>query len=151
MKNILFRKLLYVIAVLSTVITIVGGITLPVLVNCYTKNILSIGLKEGIGIIVFLYITYVPFLIILMSVMRLSKRLLQGKPFCKESIKELKIISICSFIDFIVYFIGAVFIYRNLLSLAIMFSALMVFIISSIVRELIGNGIELQEEIDLTI
>jgi len=105
LKNMLFRKLLYIISVL----------------------------------------------LILISVMKLSGKLLKGSPFCKESIKDLKIISICSFIAFIVYLIGSVFIYKNLICVIITFATMMVFIISSVVRELINNGIELQEENDLTI
>jgi len=151
LKNMLFRKLLYIISVLSVVITIIAGAILPNIVNWYLSNISSIGLEIGGSVKVFLYITYIPFLLILISVMKLSGKLLKGSPFCKESIKDLKIISICSFIAFIVYLIGSVFIYKNLICVIITFATMMVFIISSVVRELINNGIELQEENDLTI
>jgi hypothetical protein len=118
LKNMLFKKLLYIVSVLSVAVTIVAGATLPNIVNWYLSNISNAGLDMGGGVKVFLYITYIPFLLILISVMRLSGKLLKGSPFCKESIRELK---------------------------------MMVFIISSVVRELINNGIELQEENDLTI
>lgn len=151
LKNMLFKKLLYIVSVLSVAITIVAGATLPNIVNWYLSNISNDGLDMGGGVKVFLYITYIPFLLILISVMRLSGKLLKGSPFCKESIRELKMISICSFIAFVTYLIGAIFIYRNLICIIITFATMMVFIISSVVRELINNGIELQEENDLTI
>ncbi len=83
--------------------------------------------------------------------MKLSGKLLKGSPFCKESIKSLKVISICSFIAFVTYLAGTIFLYKNLICIVITFATMMVFIISSVVRELINNGIELQEENDLTI
>jgi hypothetical protein len=151
LKNMLFKKLLYIVSVLSVAVTIVAGATLPNIVNWYLSNISNAGLDMGGGVKVFLYITYIPFLLILISVMRLSGKLLKGSPFCKESIRELKMISICSFIAFVTYLIGTIFIYRNLICIIITFATMMVFIISSVVRELINNGIELQEENDLTI
>jgi len=50
-----------------------------------------------------------------------------------------------------VYLVGTLFIYRNLLCFILTIATMMVFIISSVVMELIKNGIELKEEIDLTI
>ncbi len=150
MKNMLFRKILYIVSVLSVVITIIAGATLPNIVNWYLSNISTAGLDIG-GIKIFLYITYIPFLLILISVMKLSGKLLKGSPFCKESIKSLKVISICSFIAFVTYLAGTIFIYKNLICMVITFATMMVFIISSVVRELINNGIELQEENELTI
>lgn len=146
----LFRKILYIVSVLSVVITIIAGATLPNIVNWYLGNISTAGLDIG-GIKIFLYITYIPFLLILISVMKLSGKLLKGSPFCKESIKSLKVISICSFIAFVTYLAGTIFLYKNLICIVITFATMMVFIISSVVRELINNGIELQEENDLTI
>ncbi|GEM_PF-353444 len=151
MKNMLFRKILYIVSVLSVVITIIAGATLPNIVNWYLGNISTAGLDIGGGIKIFLYITYIPFLLILISVMKLSGKLLKGSPFCKESIKSLKVISICSFIAFVTYLAGTIFLYKNLICIVITFATMMVFIISSVVRELINNGIELQEENDLTI
>lgn len=147
----LFRKILYIVSVLSVVIAIIAGATLPNIVNWYLNNISTAGLDIGGGVKIFLYITYIPFLLILISVMRLSGKLLKGSPFCKGSLKELKVISICALISFVIYLTGTVFIYKNLICIVITFATMMVFIISSVVRELISNGIELQEENDLTI
>jgi len=149
LKKVLFKKLIYIISVLSVAITVVAGFTLPMLVNWYSKNVINSEIHFSTTM--FLYLTFIPFLIILMSVMKLSKKLLQGKPFCEESINKLKIISICAFIDFVVYLVGTLFIYRNLLCFILTIATMMVFIISSVVMELIKNGIELKEEIDLTI
>lgn len=41
--------------------------------------------------------------------------------------------------------------YRNLVFIVVTIATLMVFMITSVIRELIVKGIELKEEIDLTI
>lgn len=152
MKNNLFRKILYIVSVICVALVGMAMILLHKIVDWYFINILSdIGNLSKGGVIMFLYISAVPFLFIGISVVKLSKRLLNGKVFYKSSMKELKIINICALVDFFIFLVGTFFIYKNLLCLAVMMGALMVFIISSVVRELIGNGIELQQDVDLTI
>ena len=152
MKNNLFRKILYIVSVICVALLAMAMILLPKIVDWYFINISSdiVNLSKG-EVITFLYISAVPFLFIGISVVKLSKKLLNGKVFYKSSMKELKIINICALVDCFVFFVGTFFIYKNLLCLAVMMRALMVFIISSVVRELIGNGIELQQDVDLTI
>lgn len=152
MKNNLFRKVLYIASVICVVLVVIAMLLLPKVVDWYFINILNdIGNLSKGGVITFLYISAVPFLFIGISVVKLSKRLITGKVFYKSSMKELKVINICALVDFSIFFVGGFFIYKNLLCLAVMMGALMVFIISSVVRELIGNGIELQQDVDLTI
>ncbi len=152
MKNNLFRKVLYIASVICVVLVVIAMLLLPKVVDWYFINILNdIGNLSKVGVITFLYISAVPFLFIGISVVKLSKRLITGKVFYKSSMKELKVINICALVDFSIFFVGGFFIYKNLLCLAVMMGALMVFIISSVVRELIGNGIELQQDVDLTI
>lgn len=152
MKNNLFRKVLYIASVICVVLVVIAMLLLPKVVDWYFINILNdIGNLSKGEVITFLYISAVPFLFIGISVVKLSKRLITGKVFYKSSMKELKVINICALVDFSIFFVGGFFIYKNLLCLAVMMGALMVFIISSVVRELIGNGIELQQDVDLTI
>lgn len=147
-----FRGFLYGLSIMCVCLVIIAVALLPKLVDWYFLKFLAAGVGiNKLEVIIFLYISAIPFLFIGISVVKLSKRLLDGKVFNKSSMKELKIISISSFADFVIFFIGTFFIYRNLVCLVVMMGALMVFIISSIVRELIGSGIELQEENDLTI
>lgn len=147
-----FRGFLYGLSIMCVGLVIIAAALLPKLVDWYFLNFLAVeaGLNK-LEVIIFLYIAAIPFLFIGISVVKLSKRLLDGKVFNKSSMKELKIIGVSSFTDFVIFFIGTFFIYRNLVCLVVMMGALMVFIISSIVRELIGSGIELQEDVDLTI
>ena len=152
LKNNLFRKTLYIASVICVVLVIMAMVLLPRIVEWYFINVLKdIGTLSKGGIIIFLYISAVPFLFIGVSVVKLSKRLINGKLFYKSSMKELKVINICSLVDFLIFFVGTFFIYKNILCLAVMMGALMVFIISSVVRELIDSGIELQQDVDLTI
>ncbi len=151
MKNYLFRKILYIIALISVSIVVVADVLLPKIVDWYFLNVMTNNFISKVEVIIFLYIAAAPFLLIGISVVKLSKRLLDGKVFNKSSMKELKIISYCSLIDFIIFCVGTVFIFRNLVCIVVMMGTLLVFIITSIVRELIESGIELQEDVDLTI
>ena len=69
----------------------------------------------------------------------------------KETLKGLKRISVYSLVEFFVYLIGIIFMYRNLAFVVVTIATLMIFIITSVIRELIVKGIELKEENDLTI
>ncbi|MEG2016955.1 MAG: DUF2975 domain-containing protein [Clostridium sp.] len=147
-----FRGFLYGLSIMCVGLVIIAAALLPKLVDLYFLNFMVAG--EGFSkleVIIFLYIVAIPFLLICISVVKLSKRLLDGKVFNKSSMKELKIISYCSFIDFTIFCVGTFFIFRNLVCIVVMMGTLLVFIITSIVRELIESGIELQEDVDLTI
>ena len=149
MKNMFFRKVLYGISILALLLTVIGVVILPYLANWYS------GYTGGEGVatetFVFIYATIIPFLAILLSVIKLSKNLLNDKGFSRDNLKSLKIISIGALIDFIIYLIGTTFIFRNLVCFVLSCATLMVFIMSYVIKELISNGIELQDENDLTI
>lgn len=149
MKNIFFRKFLYGISVVALLLTLLGAIMLPSLANLYSRyigaNVVNI---KTLG---FIYTTTIPFLAILLSVIKLSKNLLNDKGFSRDNLKSLKVISIGALIDFIIYLIGTTFIFRNLVCFVLSCATLMVFIMSYVIKELISNGIELKDENDLTI
>lgn len=149
MKNMVFRKVLYGISILALIGTIGGSILLPYLANYYLSS-RSLD-NVSIATLIFIYTTIVPFLLILCSVIKLSKNLMKDDSFLRENLNELKVITICSFVDFIIYLIGTTFIFKNLVCFVLTFATLMVFIISYVIKELIKNGIEIKEENDLTI
>ena len=149
MKNKVLKKAIFIVAIMSFITTIVAAVFLPKLVIWYGEN--AGGYLKDSSILTFLYITVIPFLAILIEVIKLSKALVDGLAFNKKSIKSLKVINISSFIEFIIYLIATAFIYRNLVCLVITVATFMVFMISIIVLELVKNGIELQEEVDLTV
>ena len=149
LKNKILKKVIFIVAIMSFIITIVAAVFLPRLVIWYGENVSEYLMDSSI--LTFLYITMIPFLAILIEVIKLSKALVDGLAFNKKSIKSLKVINISAFIDFIIYLIATAFIYRNLVCLVITVATFMVFMISIIVLELVKNGIELQEEVDLTV
>lgn len=59
--------------------------------------------------------------------------------------------SIAAFIDFLLYAIGTITIFRNLLSLTIMIAAFMVGLVSLILSQLVKVAVEIKQENDLTI
>ncbi|MBS6184270.1 MAG: DUF2975 domain-containing protein [Clostridium celatum] len=149
MKNNIFRKILYIISVLSVCITGVGLIWIPSITKWYYLNFTTI--EEPRFISTFLFITVIPFLLLLIEVMKLSKSLLNDTYLNINTLKRLKRISIYSLIEFIIYLIAITVIYHNLVFIVVTIATLMVFMITSVIRELIVKGIELKEEIDLTI
>ena len=99
----------------------------------------------------FLFITVIPFLLLLIDVMKLSKNLLNDTYLNIDTLKRLKRISIYSLMEFFIYLIAIIFMYHDLVFIVVTIATLMVFMITSVIRELISKGIELKEEIDLTI
>lgn len=149
MKNNIFRKILYMLSVLAVCITGIGGVCIPWITRWYYLNFTTIEVPRFIS--TFLFITVIPFLLLLIEVMKLSKSLLNDTYLNIYTLKRLKRISIYSVIEFFIYLIGIIFIYRNLVFIVVTIATLMVFMITSVIRELIVKGIELKEEIDLTI
>jgi hypothetical protein len=82
---------------------------------------------------------------------KLINNILRKDPFCQSNITALNIISICAFIDFILYVIGTTFILKNLLSLTLMVAAFMVGLTSLILSQLVRTAMEIKQENDLTI
>ena len=149
MKNNIFRKMLYIISVLSICITVIGGISIPWITKLYYLNFTN--LEEPRFMSTILFITAIPFILLLIEVMKLSKSLLNDTYLNKETLKRLKRITIYSLIEFFIYLANIIFMYRNLVFVVVIIATLMVFMITSVIRELIVKGIELKEENDLTI
>lgn len=137
------------LSVLAVFITGIGGIYIPWITKWYYLNFTTIEVPRFIS--AFLFITVIPFLLLLIEVMKLSKSLLNDTYLNINTLKRLKRISIYSLTEFVIYLIGIIFIYRNLVFIVVTIATLMVFMITSVIRELIVKGIELKEEIDLTI
>lgn len=149
MKNNIFRKVLYIMSVLAVFITSIGGICIPWITKWYYLNFTTIEVPRFMS--AFLFITVIPFLLLLIEVMKLSKSLLNDTYLNINTIKRLKRISIYSLIEFFIYLIAIICMYHNLVFIVVTIATLMVFMITSVIRELIVKGIELKEEIDLTI
>lgn len=149
MKKSIFRKILYIMSVISVCITVIGGICIQWITKWYYLSFTSMEIPKYIS--TFLFITMIPFLLLLIEVMRLSKNLLNDIFLNKETLKRLKKISIYSAIEFFVYIVAVIFMYHNLVFIVVTIATLMIFMITSVIRELIVKGIELKEENDLTI
>lgn len=136
-------------SVLAVFITSIGGICIPWITKWYYLNFTTIEVPRFMS--AFLFITVIPFLLLLIEVMKLSKSLLNDTYLNINTIKRLKRISIYSLIEFFIYLIAIICMYHNLVFIVVTIATLMVFMITSVIRELIVKGIELKEEIDLTI
>lgn len=146
-KN-LFPKFLFALTVTAIVCGLGAGIGLPWILRAYFDFIqVSVNINR---MLLLLYTTYVPFMVIWAAVFKLCRNLANDRPFCENSILNLKVISICSFFDFVVLIAGTL-IYKRMAFFILAGAALMIAVISAIIRELVIRGIELREEVDLTI
>lgn len=146
-KN-LFPKLLFTLTVTAIVCGLSAGIALPWILRAYFDFIhVSVNMNR---MLLLLYTTYVPFMVIWAAVFKLCRNLANDRPFCENSILNLKVISICSFFDFVIFIAGTL-IYMRMAFFILAGAALMIAVISAIIRELVIRGIELREEVDLTI
>lgn len=149
MKKSIFRKILYIMSVIAICITVVGGMCIQWLTKWYYISFTNMEIPKYIS--TFLFITIIPFLLLLIEVMKLSKSLLNDTYLNKETLKRLKKISIYSAIEFFIYIVAVILVYHNLVFIVVTIATLMIFMITSVIRELIVKGIELKEENDLTI
>lgn len=135
--------------ILAVCITVAGGIFIPWITKWYYLNFTTVEVPRFMS--TFLFITVIPFLLLLIDVMKLSKNLLNDTYLNIDTLKRLKRISIYSLMEFFIYLIAIIFMYHDLVFIVVTIATLMVFMITSVIRELISKGIELKEEIDLTI
>ena len=124
--------------------------TLPFLVDEYV-NFRGIQVSNIFWLKGFLYLTAIPFVVLLVNAKKLCKNILHAEPFCQSSIAALQVISISAFIDFLFYAIGTITIFKNLLSLTLMVAAFMVGLVSLILSQLVKVALETKQENDLTI
>ena len=136
-------------SILAVCITVAGGIFIPWITKWYYLNFTTVEVPRFMS--TFLFITVIPFLLLLIDVMKLSKNLLNDTYLNIDTLKRLKRISIYSLMEFFIYLIAIIFMYHDFVFIVVTIATLMVFMITSVIRELISKGIELKEEIDLTI
>ncbi|MEI6578276.1 MAG: DUF2975 domain-containing protein [Eubacteriales bacterium] len=152
-KN-LFPQFLFSLTICAIGIGILLGIFLPwILSACLDIGRGAYGESMNFKtLLTLLYITYFPFMVIWAAVFKLCRNLAKDIPFCKNSILNLKIIGICAFFDCLVFICGMfLFSYAGIVFFIIATAALMISVISAIIRELVIRGIELREEVELTV
>ncbi|MCH5585140.1 DUF2975 domain-containing protein [Shimazuella sp. AN120528] len=150
MRNIFWTKFLNFLIMLLIVLLAVALLILPFLVQQYVDR-MGMHLTNTLYITVFLYLTAIPFFILLIMLRRLCKNVLEKKPFILSSIRALNVISICAFVDFLLYAMGTFFLLKNLLSLTLMIAAFMIGLVSLILAQLFQTMMKIKQENDLTI
>lgn len=143
MKKLSFKQGLYILAWITFISCMIVVILLPHIVSLYLPN-------QVFEIVLFIYLTLIPFFPLLWSVIKMSAMLKEDKPFSNLSLVQLKRISICAFIDCLLY-IGEALYFKQFIYVLMIFVTLLVSLISVIISELVKNGIVLKEENELTI
>ena len=150
MKRSFWLYLMNVLVILFIVFMVLTLITLPFLVDKYAELTGKI-VNNSLQIKIFLYFSAVPFTILLIMVKKLINNIFHENPFCRSSIKSLNIISICAFLDFILYAFGTAFLLKNLTSLILTIAAFMIGLTSLILSQIFRTAMEIKQENDLII
>lgn len=150
MKNLFWVKLMNwvligFIVLLSTIL-----LTLPFLAEKYV-DITGVYVRNILLLQVFFYLTAIPFMILLIMIKKLCNNILRNDPFCESSITALNGISICAFIDFLLYVFFIFINMKSLLSFVLMVAAFMIGLVSLVLSQLFKVTIEMKLENDLTI
>lgn len=139
--NINLKKYLYYLSIFTIFANILLMIFLPYVVR-YFNTLLSFDYKK---ILIFLYITEIPFTIVLICIFMLCKKLFLSKQFDKGIIKYLDYIIIACFVEAVLYSI-ALILSKYLIILFIIASIFVVFLFTSIIKQIILDGIVYYED-----
>jgi hypothetical protein len=150
MKTNFLAKLLNLFVTVFLVLLVITFFTLPLLVDKYIE-MAGVQLSSTVSLKIFLYLTSIPFFVLLVMVKKLCRNVLHNLAFSLSSITSLQVISICAFFEFLLYTIGTFVILRNLLSLTLMVAAFMIGLVSLILSQLMKLAMEIKAENDLTI
>lgn len=150
MKGLTVTKILSMLISFFIGIMVISFFTIPILVNMYNERTGGI-VTQLLWLKAFLYLTAIPFLVLLVMTKKLCKNILQKMPFTQSTIYSLNVISICAFCDSFLYTIGTFTLFKNLLSLTVMIAAFMIGIVSLVLSMLAKLAQEIKEENDLTI
>ena len=150
MRNNPFAKFMKFLILIFVVIMAFTVVTLPFLVDQY-ERFWGLESSDSLLLKVFLYLTAIPFIVLLLKAKQLCNNILQADPFCQSSVTALNFISISAFIDFLLYAIGTIVIFKNLLALTLMVAAFMVGLVSLLLAQLVKIAIQIKQENDLTI
>ncbi|MGB3368810.1 MAG: DUF2975 domain-containing protein [Acidaminobacteraceae bacterium] len=97
-------KILNILVILAIVITSSLILMTPFIVAAFFKSQFSLlDNKLVIKVTIFIYLSAIPYLIALVKLKKLSSLIVNNNPFSIESVKSLKMISICSFSEIIIF------------------------------------------------
>lgn len=143
-------KVANLLVILFIVLMVFALGSIPFLVYNYYK-FTGTEIQNANQLAIFLYLTALPFTVLLFAAKKVCKNILRKEPFCESNIRLLNLISICAFIDFLQYAGGTIVNLRNLLSLTLMVAAFMVGLTSLVLSQLVRYAMEIKQENDLTI
>lgn len=108
MKNNSSSKILNMVVTFGISITCILLLGTPLITTAFFKSQFSL-LDNGlvISVTICIYLCAIPYVISLFKLKKLSSLVIKNNPFSIESVKSLKVISICSFSEIII-FIGCV-------------------------------------------
>lgn len=137
-KRRFFKMTLVVITVLGILAVLAAIIFLPNIVDYYqslNNRVLSY------SVVIFLWMTAVPLLLILVLFLKLSLSLLNAKIFMKKSIREITAVQWCLLAEILFYIYASVY-FRSILAIVVFFGTVLCEVFASVLRELLIDGKE---------
>jgi len=162
MKKISFPKVLHMIVILGITLTCIVLLGTGALVTAFFKSQFS--LLDGKLVMIVttcVYLCAIPYVIALFKLKKLSSLVVKNNPFSKESVKSLKVISICAFSEIII-FIGCTSYLKHSVEffkyivlggpyIVLTFLCLTIGLLCLVLSQLFEIAIEIKEENDKTI
>ncbi len=104
MKKDVGSKMLNIIVTLGIAFTLLSLLATPLVLTAFLKSALSV-LNQSLvmTITICIYICAAPYMIALFNLKRLSKLVVNNNPFSPDTVKSLKIISLCAFSEILLF------------------------------------------------
>ncbi|MCL2383273.1 MAG: DUF2975 domain-containing protein [Oscillospiraceae bacterium] len=135
---------------IAFVVGIIVFILLPWILGQYLEHITNQSNEFYWAILIILYITGLPMLIIVYQFIKMFNTLKKATPFIMENVTYLRRASICSGIISLVYLVG-VFVFQSVFILVIIGIFLVAWLGLYILSELFKQAIDFKEENELVI
>lgn len=146
-KRITMKKILSFLSLAGIVGTFILASFLTQLVKMYEGYR---GVNISFDILVFLWVSMIPLVILLYELYRISKFLDNNSGFEIRTIKSIQVVKVCAAIEFVWYIFGLIK-YRKLEVFIVLMGTAIVYVFAALVKEVLVEGRRYYEDSKLSI
>lgn len=146
-KRGLIKKAMIALSLLSIAAVIIAVLFLPRMVDYYqdlTNTVL------GYSYVIFMWITSVPFIVMLVFFFIISLSLNRENIFSGKVLRYIGSIQICLLIEVILYLYGAIY-YRLILTMVILLGIIILLVLATLFKEVVKDGQEYYTDSNLSV
>ena len=146
-KRGLIKKSMIGLSILSIAAVVIAVIFLPFLVDYYqdlTNRVL------GYTYVIFMWITSVPFIVMLVYFLLISLSLNREKVFADKVLRYIGGVQICLLIEIALYLYGVIW-YRFVLTMVILLGVVILLVLATLFKEVVKDGKEYYTDSSLSV